>query len=710
MGIKKKDILVILESNPKREFSFDELVERLMISTKPRKKLFPHLQSLVNTGEIKKTENGKYIFVEAKLRKPKTTNNRYNKGVKDTAVGRFVKIQQGFGFVISPDEEEDIFVDKQEVLWNGIMHGDVIRVEKTRERNGKTRGKFVEFVLRRDPKIIGRVVDHEGGFAIEARSTGDVVIIQHGRLNRARRGDWVEVEIKKWPAQRSLPYGEVIKIIDQDSYVVISEYKLRDEFPPIVMSESEKINEPPQDDKKYTEELITDERGNKRKNLSGIVTVTIDGADAKDFDDAVACQKEGDNFRLFVSIADVSHYILVNTELDTEALERTTSVYFPERAIPMLPHKISNDVCCLRPLKYRYTMTAEILFDKSGTVIKSKIYPSVIKSFARLTYEQAQEMIDKKGLYSDDIRQAIETMYELYVLLRKKSVTRGTVFLDIPEPKFEMDAKGNIVGVTKRPVWPAHSLIEEFMISANVESAKLMKSKGQGVYRVHLAPSLEKLKEYSDLAGEYKVHFDMAWNTAKDLSNYIKKIANHPAKALLNKSLLRSLKKANYSNLKEDAHFALALKDYAHFTSPIRRYPDLMVHRLIKGMASYKDEDLKRICELCSTGEVRAMEAERSITKIKQARYIENKIGKSFDGEISGISDRGMFIELKDVFIEGFLPFSSLSYERLIFDRTKMAVFGKGPKPRFKLGDKIKVTVTDVDVFKGEITFGIRSI
>ena len=178
---------------------------------------------------------------------------------------------------------------------------------------------------------------------------------------------------------------------------------------------------------------------------------------------------------------------------------------------------------------------------------------------------------------------------------------------------------------------------------------------------------------------------------------------------MLNKSLLRSLKKANYSNLKEDAHFALALKDYTHFTSPIRRYPDLMVHRLIKGMVAYKEEDLKHIAELCSIGEVKAMEAERSITKIKQGRYIENNIGKSFDGEISGISDRGMFIELKDVFIEGFLPFSSMSYERLIFDRSKMAVFGRGPKPRFKLGDKIKITVTEVDVFKGEITFGIRS-
>ena len=700
MGIKKQDVLSVLESNPKHEFSFEELVAVFRITTKPRKKLLPHIQALINIGCVRKTEKGLYTFVGEKDRRPKTAS-RSKKGIKNTAIGKFVKTQKGFGFVISPEEEQDVFIDTNEVLWNGIMHGDVIKVDKKRERGGKLSGRFVEFVSRRDPKIIGRIVEYQGSLAVETRTTGDLMIIQHGRLNRARKGDWVEGEIKKWPAQRSLPYGEVLKIIDQDSYVVVSEYKLRDEFPPQVIAEAEKINEPSQDDKLYINSEITDDRGNKRKNLSNIVTVTIDGADAKDFDDAVACQKETDKFRLFVSIADVSHYVIPNSEIDREAIERTTSVYFPERAIPMLPNKLSTNVCSLLPQRYRYTVTAEILFDKHGTVVKSKIYPSVIKSSQRLTYEQAQQMIDNKD-------PLIAPMYELYLLLRKKSVNRGTVFLDIPEPKFEMDEKGNIIGVKKRPVWPAHSLIEEFMIAANVESAKLMKSKGQGVYRVHEAPSQEKLQEYSNLAGEYQVHFDSSWNTAKDLSNYIKKISTHPARSLLNRSLLRSLRKATYSNAKDVSHFALALSDYSHFTSPIRRYPDLMAHRLIKGIGTYKDEELKHLCELCSTGEVKAMEAERSITKIKQARFMESKIGKVFDGEISGISDRGMFIELKEAFVEGFLPFSNLGYERFVFDRTKMAVFSKGPKPKFKLGDIVRVVVVGVDVFKGEIEFSIK--
>ena len=700
MSVKKQDILSVLESNPKHEFSFDELVKIFKISTRPRKKLLPHMQSLINTGAVKKTEKGLYIFVEEKERKPKAAP-RPKKDIKHTVVGKFVKTQQGFGFVISPEEDSDVFIDRHEVHWSGIMHGDIIRVEKERERGGKVSGKFVEFISRRDSKIIGRVIDYQGSLAVEARATGDVMMVQHGRLNRARKGDWVEAEIKKWPSQRTLPYGEVVKIVDQDSYIVIKEYKLRDEFSDAVESEAQSIKEPSQDEKDYNGEFITDEKGIKRKNLTKLGIVTIDGADAKDFDDAVYCEKEGDKFKLFVSIADVSHYVLPGTQIDNEAMERTTSVYFPDTAIPMLPHGLSNEVCCLKPARYRYTMTAEILHDSKGSVIKSRIYPSVIKSSARLTYEDAQEMIDKK-----DPR--MEAMYELYMLLRKKSFNRGTVFLDIPEPIFDINDKGNIIGVKKRPVYPSHSLIEEFMIAANIQSARLMKSKGLGVFRVHEVPSLEKLKEYSDLAGEYKVHFDPSWNTARQLSNYLKKIEKHPARSLLNRALLRSLKKASYSNSKELGHFALALKDYSHFTSPIRRYPDLMAHRIIKG-TKYKEEDLKAICERCSEGEIKAMEAERSITKIKQARFMEDKIGKSFQGEVSGINDNGMFIELSEVFIEGFLPFSSLGYERFIFDRSKMAVFSKGPKPRFKLGDKINVIVMGVDIFKGEIEFSIRN-
>lgn len=701
MSVKKQDILSVLESNPKHEFSFDELVAIFKITTRPRKKLLPHIQSLINIGAVRKTEKGLYIFIPDKERKPKTTGGP-KKTVKQTAVGKFVKTQQGFGFVISPEEDSDVFVDRHEVLWNGIMHGDIIRVEKKRERGGKVSGKFVEFVSRRDPKIIGRIIDFQGSLAVEARDTGDIMMVQHGRLNRARKGDWVEAEVKRWPTQRALPYGEVVKIVDQDSYIVIKEYKLRDEFPASVKGDAQRIMEPPQEDALYDEDFITDDKGVRRRNLSKLGIVTIDGADAKDFDDAVYCEKDGDKFKLFVSIADVSHYVLPGSQIDNEAMERTTSVYFPEIAIPMLPHELSNEVCCLKPLRYRYTMTAEIFFDRNGAVIKSRIYPSVIKSSARLTYEDAQEMIDKK-----DPR--MEAMYELYKLLRKKSFNRGTVFLDIPEPFFDINEKGDIIGVKKRAVYPAHSLIEEFMIAANVQSARLMKSKGKGVFRVHEAPEPEKLKEYSELAGEYKVHFDPSWNTARQISSYLKKIEKHPAKSLLNRSLLRSLKKASYSNSKETGHFALALKDYSHFTSPIRRYPDLMAHRLIKDKSLYKEEDLRSICERCSEGEIRAMEAERSITKIKQARFMEDKTGKTFSGEISGINDRGMFVELQDVFIEGFLPFSNLGYERFIFDRTKMAVFSKGPKPRYKLGDKISVVVTGVDVFKGEVEFGIRN-
>ncbi len=431
------------------------------------------------------------------------------------------------------------------------------------------------------------MVQNAGSFSVELRKTGELFFIQHGRLQGARAGDWVELEIKKYSVGPAPAYGEVIKIVDGDEYVVLKEYGLNTEFPSEVMAEAKLIKEPSQDPMLYVDETITDPKGLKRKNLSKITTVTIDGKTAKDFDDAVSYVHDGKFHKLYVSIADVSYYVLPGSKIDQEAQRRTTSVYFPDATIPMLPEELSNEVCCLKPQRYRYAMTTEILFDEMAAVRSSKIYPSLIRSDERLTYEKAQNIInpniedetfkasDPKDIdlstVSDDIKAMLKGMYVLYKLLRSKSKKRGTMFLDIPEAEIILDKDGHISQIKKRPSWDSHALIEEFMVSANIETAKKMRSSGKGIYRSHEKPTLEAIRHYAELAKLYGAPFNESWSTGKEFSAYIAQIKKHPASAFLNKMLLRSLKKARYSHLHEFGHFALSLPDYTHFTSPIRR-------------------------------------------------------------------------------------------------------------------------------------------
>jgi len=721
MGVKKQDLLELFRSSPDKKFTFEDIVKAFRVGTKPRKKLMPYIQSLMNTGDIFRDIDGRYKLSKDKKVKPQvSTVPQRGRNAKPavTAIGKFIKNQAGFGFVATAEDFDDVYLDKQQVEWNGLMNGDVVKVRVDyNPRQRKYSGTFIEFVSRRDSTVMGRLIQHHGGFAVQVRGTNEVIAIQHGQVKRARTDDWVEVEIKKHSSGRAPAMGEVKKIVDDDDYIVIKELGLRDEFEQKTIDEAEKIKEPEQNDSFYDAENIMDDRNNKRINQSKLNFVTIDGEDAKDFDDAVFYRKTEDGHKLYVAIADVSHYVLQGSVIDAEAYERTTSVYFPDRAIPMLPAKLSENICSLKPDRYRYVFTFEIRFDEKGNVRNSKLYSSVIKSKARLTYTAVQKVLDPKfkaplGMepnldnVTPEIKEMLQGMYTLYKLLRNKSKARGTIFMNIPEAQIIINDDGSIKNIVERPVWDSHSLIEEFMIAANIEAAKRMKAQNLGVYRVHEQPDPDKLKSYAETARLYKIAFDPLWKHAQDFSKFLDGLKDNPAKGLLNKLFLRSLRKAQYSNLPQ-GHFALALLDYTHFTSPIRRYPDLIVHRLLKNANSYTDDKVKVASDHCSDGELKSQAAERSIVKIKQARYLENKIGEEFVGEFCGFNDYGAFVQLKDIFIEGYLPFSNMGHELLVFDEPKMALTGKQGKVRYRLGDDIKVYVASVDVFEGRIEFSL---
>lgn len=680
MGIKRKDILSVFKDN-KVEKTFEEIVDILKINSKPRKKLMPLLNSLVSENILAK-KNTKYFLLEKSSKK---------------LIGRFMKSSEGYGFVSS--EDGDVYLSKQEVSWNGIMDGDIIVYKKIFDKkNSKYFAKFVSFESRKK-KIVGKLISESGAFFVELRKSSDKVKIERGRLSGARDSDWVEVEIKTWPYQNNFAYGEVLRKIDSDFELVINDHGLRSTFSNELLKEANSIQEPSQDEKDYKLDLIDDGK-EKRKNLTHLDFVTIDDEDAMDFDDAIYCEKQENYFKLYVSIADVSHYVSKDSLIDKEARMRTTSVYFPGFVIPMLPERLSNKICCLEEGKYRYTMTTEFLIDNSGIVKERKIYKSVIKSKKRLNYKNVQTTIDKKDvIYEEEINNLILVFYDLYKLLVKKAIKRGKINLNIEEAKVIVDAKGDIKDIKKRESLDAHKLIEEFMILSNIATA--LKTANLGIYRVHEKPSDESLSSFSEIAKAYNANFNPDWRSPKEIISFLNSIKGKPYEKVLNKMLLRSFKKAKYSS-ENLGHFALSLENYSHFTSPIRRYPDLITHRLIKNSKSYDKEELVKISDETSVGELKAMNAERDVVKIKQARFLEKRIGEIFKAEISGFSDYKVFLELKDFFIEGFSFYSN----EFTYDSSRMEIRKKNKI--LKLGDELEVELLKVDVFSGNIEFIIK--
>ncbi len=624
-------------------------------------------------------------------------------------VGRLSCHPDGYGFVIPEKEKRgDIFIKPRHL--KKAMHGDrvVVRLEK-RRRGRLAEGEIVRILERKNKYIVGVFkTDGQVGFLIpEEQRFATEIVIPLPWAKKAGSGQMVVAEIVRFPSLHRGALAKIVEVLGDESLVstqtqiVTYKYNLPQVFLESALREAEEAASKP----------IQAGRSEER-DLRRLTLFTIDGENARDFDDAVGIKKERGGYRLYVSIAHVAHYVLPDSALDREAFLRGNSVYFPNQVLPMLPFPLSQGICSLNPQQNRLAITIEMRFTQQGEMISYDIYQSVIQSKARLTYSQVQSVLDNRepAVKSKRIIAALQLMAELAEILRQRRMKRGSLDFDLPEPKVMLDLLGHTTDIIRAERLFSHRIIEEFMIVANETVAMHLTKKGWPmVYRVHDKPTGEKLVAFTKLIETLGYSFPIKKEyIPKDFQRLLEEVKGTPHEFLVNRLLLRSLKQARYSSY-NIGHFGLASDCYTHFTSPIRRYADLVVHRILKKQLEHEKpkskliKNLESICEYISERERIAMEAEREIIDRLRVQFMTNKIGEEYDGVISGVTGFGFFVELDSVFVEGFVRLSSLHEDYYFFDQRAFALIGKRTRQSFRLGDRVKVKVIDVKPHRREI-------
>jgi ribonuclease R len=646
----------------------------------------------------------------------------------------------GHGSVLGAPGEPEIYIDRRQL--KGAMNADlvIVRVDKRTAKRRKIRnreyidGEVIRILRRAHRTVVGRFHAATAPFVVpfDVRIDTDVMIDPEATMD-ARDGEMVNVEIDRYPDRSThLASGRVVEVLGfigdpgVDIEIVIRKHHIPHNFPEDVLREADAI---PQE---VPADVIAQRVDLRERNI-----VTIDGETAKDFDDAVEVQKLANgNYLLGVHIADVSHYVTEGSILDGEAFERATSVYFPGRAIPMLPERLSNGICSLNPKIERLTFTCEMEIDPRGRFLEHKIYKSVIRTKERMTYTDVnailtapdaddraaiaarKELASRYGYLLADF----ERMHELYEVLRRRREQRGSIDFDLPEAEVMLDATGVIEAIraTERNV--AHRLIEEFMLSANeVVARELVFANQPGLYRVHPQPDAQKLEDLKEILKEFKLKLrgDVEEIRPAELQRVLKEVAGRPEERFLTNIILRSMKRAYYSEV-STGHFALAFEHYCHFTSPIRRYPDLVVHRrlneLITTGALYGErrEEIERAhpqyAVQSSDRERRAEEASREVMEWKKVIFMRDKVGNEYAGIITGVAPFGLFVELEEIFVQGMIPVATIGGDFWQFAEKEHRMRGESTRRELRLGDKVKIRVESIDEDRHQIEFRLLEV
>lgn len=717
MSIKKKPKLRNLDPHlerekeryghavPSREFMLQILKEQGIPMNEKA------LQSLLDI-----TEEENEIFgrrVSAMLREGQLMRNR--KGdicvveKLDLIKGKVQGHADGFGFLIPDDGSPDLFLSAKEM--HKALHGDRVMVREIGvDRRGRREGTIVEVLERAVTQLVGRLHADHGILYVEAenkRISQDILIPREESMN-ASAGQVVMVNIIQQPTKNAQPIGRIVEILGEytapgmEIEIALRKHDLPYQFPP----EVEKLSARFPGNVLKTELL-------ERADIGHLPLVTIDGETARDFDDAVYCERDGKGYKLYVAIADVSHYVHPHDALDREALTRGNSVYFPRRVIPMLPEVLSNGLCSLNPQVERLCMVCEMSLDGTGDFSEYRFYPAVMYSHARLTYTKVASMLeDPKG---DDAKEYknllphIQLLYKLFKVLLKARKKRGAIDFETIETQMIFNDQGKIECILPVKRNDAHRLIEECMLAANVcASDFLKKNKQPTVYRIHEGPTPEKLVALRDFLKEFGLQLGGGDGpSAKDYARTLTKIKDRPDAQLLQTVMLRSLRQAVYSP-DNVGHFGLAYESYTHFTSPIRRYPDLLVHRAIKAVlngAVYSPGDWQELGIHCSQTERRADDATRDVEAWLKCYYMQDKIGECFDGVISGVTGFGLFVALHGVYVEGLVHISELPSDYFHFDAAKHMLLGERSGRRYRLGDRLRVKIVRVDLESSKIDF-----
>ena len=709
---KEKDcsdkILKILAQNPNKGFNYKQIGATLELDdTQSRNQIIKDLKLLAAAKKIIETEPGKYLV--------KAISQDYYEGTIDMT-GRKT------AYFICPDFEEDVFIPTNNL--NRALDKDKVKVYVYNRRKGKRpEGEVIEVVERAKTDFVG-VIDIQKNFAFVSTANPKMytdIFIPKDKIGEAEQGDVVLVHIEDWPKRADSPFGRVEKVLgkpgehDTEIHAILAEYGLPSEFPIEVETFAQKIDT-----------TIQESEIAKRRDMRDTLTFTIDPKDAKDFDDALSFKKlDNGNFEIGVHIADVSYYLEEGTILDDEAYQRATSVYLVDRVVPMLPEVLSNFACSLRPQEEKYTFSAIFELDAKAKVINQWFGRTVIFSDQRFAYEEAQYIIETKDntipietsitgssyVVADEIVEATLKMDELAKILRRNRMNEGAISFDKVEVKFNLDQEGEPEGVYFKIAKDANHLIEEFMLLANRKVAEYIgKQKKTFIYRIHDEPNEDKLIAMQNVIAKfgYKIDFRNKGDISKSLNALMEEVSGKKEQNLIDTLAIRSMSKAKYST-DNIGHYGLAFDYYSHFTSPIRRYPDVMVHRLLQfyldGGKSVDEETYETKCLHSSTMEGLATNAERDSIKYMQVKYMQNHEEQEFLGVISGVTEWGIYVEIIENKCEGMVRIRDIKEDYYTFDEKQYALVGATSHDLLQLGDEIYVKVKNADLVKKQLDF-----